>query len=301
MIQVTQGHEDGLGLELFLKSLFCLDNSLCNQILLHINQETLKNSLTELGIEFQLTNESLKVNDKLIKLKLTQGNGPQSTTSLLSALNTIGKRDVLFTLPTTKSELVFNDKMELGHTEFFREFYQNEYISMVFRRNNDICLLLTDHIELRKVSKQINEELIFKKVSLCLSEFENIKDVVFSGINPHAGENGLLGDEEKVINESILKLREVFKDISFTGPFSGDTLQFKYKQNTLLVYAHHDQALSSFKTKHGLYGLNISLGLPFVRISPDFGTGFDIKGTDKAFYGSMLEALTVAKDFHDNR
>ena len=137
------------------------------------------------------------------------------------------------------------------------------------------------------------------KVRTTLDNFKKyffpFEEVVFSGINPHAGENGILGDEEKHIKSAMTDLEKHYGKI-FTGPFSGDTLHHHYlsDKNQLFVYMYHDQGLAQFKSQYGLIGLNITLGLPFLRLSVDHGTAFELYGKNKANISGMLFLLKQA-------
>ena len=109
-------------------------------------------------------------------------------------------------------------------------------------------------------------------------------EVYISGLNPHAGENGLLGNEENEILDAIENLRELYPRIIFEGPIPGDGIHLqktKKQAHQLYVYMYHDQGLSPFKQKHGLVGLHMTFGLPFLRMSVDHGTGFEIYGKKK--------------------
>jgi 4-hydroxythreonine-4-phosphate dehydrogenase len=135
--------------------------------------------------------------------------------------------------------------------------------------------------------------LIINKLQITLDNFKKyffpFNEVILAGINPHAGENGILGDEEKHIKSAITELEKSYGKI-FKGPVSGDTLHYLHDstKNQLLVYMYHDQGLTQFKSQYGLIGLNITLGLPFLRLSVDHGTAFELYGKNKANISGML-------------
>ncbi|MCY4524565.1 MAG: 4-hydroxythreonine-4-phosphate dehydrogenase PdxA, partial [Halobacteriovoraceae bacterium] len=194
-----------------------------------------------------------------------------------------------------------------GHTDFFRRYFKNDSITMTFSGEDCLIILITDHIPLWKVPKHITEELIHNKIQIVLQEWEKyfypVEKVFFSGINPHAGESGLLGKEDIVITNAIKKLKKNYS-LDFSGPFSADSLFLKKNANSMMVYMYHDQALSWFKERYGFLGLNITLGLPFLRFSMDHGTAFDLYGNNQAYYLGcfylLKETLRVQREINGN-
>jgi 4-hydroxythreonine-4-phosphate dehydrogenase len=164
--------------------------------------------------------------------------------------------------------------------------------------------LVTGHLPLGKVSKAVTRALIRKttlQTAQSLQRLWGIRKprIAVLGLNPHAGEGGLLGSEEKRIDAEIRALR---KNRSFTvdGPFSADTFfalnqrAFKKERYDAVVCMYHDQALIPVKLLDFGKTVNITLGLPIIRTSVDHGTGFDIVGTGKADPSSLLEAIRLA-------
>lgn len=286
MIYITQGHESGIGLEIFLKSFLLLSKSEKNLVRLVVSKKDLLKNFQDLRLSQDLFKDLVLVENE----ETTQFS---STNSLLTALKLITENDILVTLPTSKDQLILNGVSCAGYTEFFRAFYANPNISMTFKGLGQNVLLITDHIALKEVTKKITTSLIEHKTEITLKYFKKyfypFDDVIFSGINPHAGENGLLGDEEKMIKEAMIKLEKSYGSI-FHGPYSGDTLHHQVDGNKkqLFVYMYHDQGLAQFKSQYGLIGLNITLGLPFLRLSVDHGTAFNLYGKNKANISGML-------------
>lgn len=289
MIYVTQGHEAGIGLEIFLKSFLLLSTEEKKLIRLIVDKK-----------DFAKNQNDLKLNPNLFKeltiienVKTTEFS---STNSLMTALPMMTSKDILVTMPTSKDQLLLENKNQAGYTEFFRSYYKNKNISMTFKGLGQNVLLITDHLPLKEVAATITSDLIEKKLSITLENFKNFffefNEVIFSGINPHAGENGILGNEESMIKSAIVNLEKNYGPI-FRGPYSGDTLhhyQDSSKQQ-LFVYMYHDQGLAQFKSHYGLIGLNITLGLPFIRLSVDHGTAFELYGKNKANVSGMLFLL----------
>jgi 4-hydroxythreonine-4-phosphate dehydrogenase len=162
--------------------------------------------------------------------------------------------------------------------------------------------VLTGHIPLDKVGAQVTPENLTAKISQMLyslrSDFGIIKPrLAVLGLNPHAGENGLLGKEElEVISPTLTRFRE--KGELVIGPFSADGFfaASTYQQYDAVLAMYHDQGLIPFKTLSFNSGVNFTAGLPVVRTSPDHGTAYDIAGKNIAEPGSMLEALYLACD-----
>lgn len=284
MIHVTCGHERSISLEVFFKSISHLNSSKKNKIILHIDEKSLTESLELLRIKKPNINYSF-----LSKIEKTL-----SSSSLLSALNQITKEDTLFTLPTSKDQIIYNNEQLNGHTELFRKFFKNEEISMCFRAPNSKLILITDHIKLQDVSKTITPELIHAKVSQYLNYDPSISNVYFAGINPHVGENGLMGNEDSNILKAIKLLTKSYPKIKFLKPVSGDILFQNQSDKNLLVSMFHDQGLAPFKLQNQFIGANISLGLPFLRFSPDHGTAFELYGKNIANYYGTLYSLNLA-------
>ena len=292
MIYITQGHESGIGLEIFLKSFLLLTSNQKKQIALVVNHKQFLQNITDLNLSIDLFTEL-----KLIFNRDTTAFA--STDSLLTALELISPQDLLITLPTSKDQLVLHGKKLTGYTEFFREFFHQPNLPMTFKGLDQNIMLLSDHIPLNSVTQYITKERIIEKTSITLDSFQkyffSFDQVIFAGINPHAGENGVLGNEDVVISQAIMELEHKYGKI-FLGPFSGDVLH-AYKDTTkrqLFISMYHDQGLAPFKSHFGLIGLNITLGLPFLRLSVDHGTAFELYAKNKANIMGMLYLLKQA-------
>lgn len=306
MIYVTQGHEKGIGLEVFLKSFLLLSPKEKLEVILIADREVLNQNLESLKVSMNSFKNLQVVNpaDAIDNLL------PSSTRTLVHALNIITKNDILVTLPTSKNQLIHNNKSVSGYTEFFRSYYSNPNISMIFKGIFQNTLLITDHIPLKNVTKIITKKLIIEKINTTLNfykkYFSTFDEIIFAGINPHVGENGILGKEDLVIQEAIDSLKN-FSALKFSGPYSGDTLHMHNNpsKKQLFVYMFHDQGLAQFKAIHGLVGLNISMGLPFLRLSVDHGTAFNLYGSNKANPNGMIflfkQAFEVNKYVIDQR
>jgi 4-hydroxythreonine-4-phosphate dehydrogenase len=299
MIYVTQGHEKGIGLEVFIKSFLQLSSHEQKKFTLIAYKQSLIDTLHFLRIPFQFKKNIFTLGLSILKIEEPESlHQYQSTNCLLHVLNKIKKNDILFTLPTSKDQLFLKTKNQAGHTEFFRTYFKKKDISMFFFSPHIKTLLITDHVSLKEVASKITAKLIESKVNLVLSDSKkfhlgHFDEVLLSGINPHVGENGLLGTEDKKIFTALKSLKAKCKKTIFLGPFSGDTLSLHLNQEKqqLLVYMFHDQGLSFFKSQMGLLGINISLGLPFLRTSVDHGTAFELYGKNQANFSGCLYVM----------
>jgi 4-hydroxy-L-threonine phosphate dehydrogenase PdxA len=300
-IQVTQGHEKGIGIEVFLKA--CLMMSDKDLAFLEFNafKDSVVQSLKYLKLPFEIDSRSITLCDTILSVDwLHKKNQSQSFSSLLTSMGKIQKGDVLYTLPTSKDQFPGFP----GHTEFFRSHFKKPDLGMYFSSPDLKVLLLSDHLPLKDVV-QLSQDVLYnrlKKSLLSLFEMgEKPSRILISGFNPHAGEGGLIGNEDERITHAIKRLRSEFK-IDMSGPIPGDTMVLNKKSsNDLFVYVFHDQGLGVFKSLQGFIGSNITLGLPFFRFSPDHGTSFGLYGKNIADYRgcaySLSEAITVLKRF----
>lgn len=306
MIYVTQGHELSVSLEIFLKSILLLSPQQTKKICLVANKETLEKQLKILSFDFQFKDDSLFVYEHKIALIFTKRTVgvTESQASLDGALSLCKKGDILLTLPTSKDQLISKGGIAAGHTEYFRSLYENNNLCMVFKDDIDFHLLLTDHVPLDQVTQICSASFILKKVLITLDGltrfFIKPKKVFFAGINPHAGEDGILGNDQEIYREVFSLLKQSSNAIDFIGPLSGDTLHNISSKDKakLFVYPQHDQALAPFKLKNRFWGSNMTLGLPFLRLSVDHGTAFDLYGKNKANPMGCFDNLVTALKIH---
>lgn len=305
MIYISQGHERGVGIEILVKSLLCLPQSLISNFKLFIYPEDLKSTLESMKLECEvLENSFIVCNTKIYAHWLKETGIPHSTGSLMKALIEAerDKQSILLTMPTSKDQIVDPlrpSRILAGHTEFFRDFYKNNNISMVFHGNELNSLLITDHLSLKDFIDKINTKMIVEKISTTIESYPKtlsvLSSIYLSGINPHNGEGGILGNEDKFVSEAIEELKLRYPDKKIMGPYSGDTMIFHHKNNnSLFVYMYHDQGLGVFKALNKYIGINISIGMPILRMSVDHGTAFEMFGKNRADYSGCLFLLETA-------
>ena len=219
------------------------------------------------------------------------------------------KIDVLVTLPINKGTIQSDAFRFNGHVEFLesRFMQNNEKALMIFVSENLRIALATTHIPLSEVPKNITAASILEKLkTLHLSLKRDFcidsPRIAVLGLNPHAGEDGLLGKEETdFITPAITEAQK--KGILCAGPFAADGFfgASRFKEFDAVLAMYHDQGLVPFKTIAMEAGVNYTAGLPIVRTSPGHGTAYDIVGKNKASDESFRQALYMAVDIFKNR
>lgn len=300
MIYVTCGSSNSIGLEVFFKSLFLLPDDSIKKIDLIINKNFLINYLEMLNYSYSFQDDTVSIYNIRLKCTFVDLRENFAIDSLSYSLDKLTSKDVLFTLPAVKSDFIHNGKTYSGHTEYFRSKFTSSDIFMIFKSKNSIYCLLSDHIPVIEVNRFIshtNLDSLYSKIHT--SVFNSaIEEIYFSGFNPHCGEGGLIGNEDGVIIEYVESIKS--KDKRVIGTFSADTIHF-FENNSkfqCFIFNYHDQALGIFKSRNGLIGSNISLGLPFLRVSVDHGTGPDIFGKNIANPLGCFNSLKDALAFH---
>jgi 4-hydroxythreonine-4-phosphate dehydrogenase len=297
---VTQGHEKGIGLEVFFKTCLMSAPSDLSKLVLLAYPSAIHKTLRTIKVPYTLTDSFVKLGGLKIPIELlNKTEYSESFTALKEGMRLSERGGVLFTLPTSKDQF----PNSAGHTEFFRAHYHKPELGMFFSSPKLNVLLLSDHIPLSAVAKTLSAELLesrLKEAIQTLTQWNRpIKKILISGFNPHAGEGGLIGTEDDRIKTCIKHLSR-FTPFEMSGPLPGDTMLLEQRSvHDLLVYVYHDQGLAAFKGLQGLIGANITLGLPYPRISPDHGTSFGLFGKNIADYRgcafSLKEALTLLK------
>ena len=311
MILVTQGHEKGVGLEVFLKAILLAPSSWLPQITLFAHKQTVAKHLLALGLPLEVTNDGVILPSGILRCAWIKPSKslPLSTVIMEETLLSceLVSSPILLTLPTTKDDLRNPAKPKqklLGHTEYLRARFAAPDLGMFFTADDLNVLLVTDHLPLKNVPTEITPKLLRKKVALSLKALHSLEPdihrVLVAGLNPHAGEAGLLGSEEKRLSSALEKLRIDFPKHTISGFHPGDTiLNQRESTRDLLVYMQHDQGLAPFKSLKGTLGANITLGLPFLRLSVDHGTAFALYGKNKADYRGAYYCLRKAVAYRE--
>lgn len=235
--------------------------------------------------------------------------GEGSASALEAALPDIldKKVDLLVTAPINKHNIQSATFPFPGHTEYFREKAGVNEVLMIMVSENMRIGVVTGHLPLRDVPDTLTTELILSKIWLMNSSLQQDfgirrPTIAILSLNPHAGDEGLLGNEEITIIEPAIKLASD-EDILVFGPYPTDGFfgagSFSRFDGILAMY--HDQGLAPFKALAFNTGVNFTAGLPFVRTSPNHGTAYDLAGKGKADENSFRQALYMACDIYRNR
>ena len=236
--------------------------------------------------------------------------GLSAVESLEAAVKALkkGEIDVLVTAPISK-EAVQSDKFKFpGHTEYLTDRIGNGEEAMMILCNDDLRVaLLTKHIPVTKIAENISTEAIIDSVErfamTLKKDFGIVRPTIaVLSLNPHAGDGGVIGSEEKEIIQPALEALQQ-KGILAFGPFPADGFfgRSGYKNYDGVIAMYHDQGLAPFKTIASSGGVNYSACLPFVRTSPDHGTAFDIAWKGEADPTSMKDAIYMAIDIYRKR
>jgi 4-phospho-D-threonate 3-dehydrogenase / 4-phospho-D-erythronate 3-dehydrogenase len=276
-IAISVGDINGIGIELALKNHTIVTN-LCNPIYC-INQELLKQA-SEL-LKFEIPQDfhihSTYKNFKIKAGKVSQKSGLFSYFSFLDGINLVKnkKADGVCTLPINKKSWQKAGIKYVGHTDMLRDIFKTDAIMMLGCQKMFVALF-SEHIPLKDVPKTIQKKKLYN-FFLNFYNSEYPKKVAVLGLNPHAGDDGVLGDEEKIITKAIKKINKKLNGEIFFGPFVPDTIftpdmrkKFQY-----FIAMYHDQGLAPLKALYFDEGINVSLGLPIKRTSVDHGTAFD--------------------------
>ena len=317
----TCGDCNGIGPEIVIKTLDYFwkrkKHKLYFAVPGNIFEESLDRLQIDLDYEIVKTVEEGSAKNNIIsiinlgKVKISAGkptklSGEVGYRSLQTSFNAVKNKyaDCIVTAPISK-EAFYKAGIEFpGHTELFASWTNTENVVMVFHSAKLKAALLTIHIPLKTVSFSLDKNIIRKKIDIVLETLKNdfmIKNprIALLGLNPHAGENGLLGEEEEKLFEPLVG---EFKEQLF-GPYPADAFfgMHAYKLFDAVIGAYHDQVLIPFKMLSFSDGVNYTAGLPIVRTSPDHGTAYDIAGKGIADPSSMIHAAKLAVRICENR
>lgn len=319
-IGITQGDINGIGYEVILKTLadprmleLCIPVIYGSSKAIGYYKKLLELDHLSINIVKSANEAGAKriniINCGADELKVEMGQctaeGGQGAFAALEAATAelqTGHIDALVTAPINKSNMP-NDNFKFpGHTEYLEHKANGQKSLMILMSGNTRIALVTNHIAISEISKTITEELILNKLAILnqtlIRDFGIVKPrIAVFGLNPHAGDQGLFGDEEaRIITPALKKANE--KGILCVGPLSADgfwgSRSFQHYDAILAMY--HDQALGAFKALYMDEGVNFTAGLPFVRTSPAHGTAYDLVGKNEASEQSFRQAMYSACD-----
>ena len=217
-----------------------------------------------------------------------------------------GLVDVLVTAPINKYNIQSEEFKFPGHTDYLDKELEGDALMLMV--HDDLRVgLLTDHVPVNEVAKHLNEKLISSKIKTIIQtlkqDFEIEKPkVAVLGLNPHSGDNGVIGqEEEKIMKPALKKLFEAGNMVF--GPFPADGFfgSAQYEKYDAVIATYHDQGLIPFKTLSFGNGVNYTAGLNKIRTSPDHGTAYEIAGKGVANHESFKEAVYLAIDIYNKR
>ena len=234
--------------------------------------------------------------------------GKYAVASLKAAVQALKEEsiDVLVTAPIDKSKVQSEQFQFPGHTDYLAQELEGESMMLMISGNLRVGLL-TDHLAVREVSDAITPELISSKVNTIrqtlIQDFGITKPrIAMLGINPHTGDQGLIGKEDdEVMRPTLQRLRE--EGALVFGPYAADSFfgTGNYKNFDAIIAAYHDQGLVPFKTLAFGRGVNFTAGLSRIRTSPDHGTAFDLAGKNQAQHESFEAAVFAAIELFRKR
>jgi 4-hydroxythreonine-4-phosphate dehydrogenase len=209
------------------------------------------------------------------------------------------KIDVLITAPVNKHTISQAGSLFRGHTEYLARAAKTKDFAMMLVGGPFKVVLVTRHIALKNVPRALTKKKIYRAIrltALALRKYFAIPHprIGVCALNPHSGDEGISGNEEiRIIRPAVIKAKNL---AAIEGPLAADTLFYSASHGKFdaVVAMYHDQGLIPLKTLALHQGVNITLGLPFVRTSADHGTAYDIAGRNRANPGSMIEAIKLA-------
>lgn len=219
--------------------------------------------------------------------------------------------DALVTAPVSKEAIIRSGQPFIGQTEFLSQLARTGRTAMMLLGQDDRgrwlrVALATTHLPLKMVAEELTRAKVETAIELAAQACRDLglprARVAVCGLNPHAGEGGELGSEEQtIVGPAVLAMQRQQLDV--VGPMSADTLFHRAYQGDFdaVVAMYHDQGLAPLKMVAFETGVNWTLGLPFIRTSPDHGTAYDIAGQGRADPSSMIAAIRLAKQLAETR
>ena len=326
VIGITQGDINGIGYEVILKT---LSESRVLDAFVPVIYGSPKvaafhrKQLDIQGINLNIINSVEELNPKRINIincsddeikvelgRSTEEAGKAAFAALEQATEDLkkGALDAIVTAPINKKNIQSADFHFPGHTEYLEEKFGTGTPSLMLLMNDVMRVaVVTGHIPVAEVSNALTKELIIEKLLVfnksLKEDFMIVRPrIAVLGLNPHAGDEGVIGDEEQTVIIPALKQAEK-QGIICVGPYPADGFfgSGNFNKFDAVLAMYHDQGLIPFKTVSMDTGVNFTPGLPVIRTSPDHGTAYDIAGQNVASEESFRQALYMAYDIHQSR
>ena len=325
VIGFTCGDVNGIGLELIIKTLsdnrfleFCIPVVFASNKVINFYRKT----IPETNFSYTNIKDFTKLNPKQTNIlncweedvvitpgELTDIGGKYATISLEMAAKALkdGDIDALITAPLHKKN-VYNEAFPFtGHTPFLKTYFGAEDVLMLMVAGNFRVGLVTEHLPVKDIAANITKEAITAKLQLLITSLKrdfsiDKPKIAVLALNPHAGDEGLIGNEEDEIIKPVIKEAKQ-KNMIVMGPYPADAFFARglQKRFDAVLAMYHDQGLIPFKSLAMDDGVNYTAGLNFIRTSPDHGTAFDISGKNKADNASFIAAIFKAIEIYNNR
>jgi len=325
VIGISVGDLNGIGIELILKTFTdSRISEFCTPIIFGSNKilNHYRKLMPEININYNNIKEINKANPKQLNVfsaweedveilpgQANETGGKYGVLSLQAAVKALknNELDALVTAPLNKHTMQSGDFNFTGHTPYLKEAFKADEVVMLMVAENMKVALLTEHVAIGDVVKNITKEQIIKKINLLKNSLK--KDfgidrpkIAVLGLNPHAGDEGLVGKEEKeIIRPAVIEAKK--NDCVVLGPYSADAFFARgiHEKFDAVLAMYHDQGLIPFKSLALGEGTYFTSGLPVIRTSPDHGTAFDIAGKNLADEASFRQAIFTAIDIYETR
>lgn len=321
-ILFTCGDVNGIGPEIIIKSLNSLTRKSGNKFYIVCPQKAFLETTEIIKPEFNFTFSDkfngdvgkdfvsiITVNDVSISYgKPTKSSGLTAFKAIKLAieLSNSGNVDAIITAPISKTAFKMAGVKFRGHTEMLAEYSNTKNFAMMFLSQKMNASLVSIHEPIKKVVGFITERKLFDTFDVVIQSLKNDfkidkPKIAVLGLNPHAGENGSIGEEEKKV--IIPAIKKYHLKSLLAGPFSSDAFfaNRMYNDFDIVIGMYHDQVLIPFKLLNFGGGVNYTAGLPIVRTSPDHGVAYDIAGKNLANPSSMMQAYKYAVKILKNR
>jgi 4-hydroxythreonine-4-phosphate dehydrogenase len=325
VVGITTGDLNGIGLECIIKIFsdqrvleFCTPVVFGNNKVLNFYRKV----LPEVNINYNNIKDLTKLSPKQVNIvntweedvaitpgSLNEIGGKYAVQSLLAATQALKENKIhaLITAPIHKKNVKSAEFPFTGHTPFLKDFFEVKDVLMLMCAENMRVGLVTEHVPVSEIAKHITKESIISKLRLMKDSLRrdfgiDKPRIAVLGLNPHAGDEGLIGKEDdEIIRPAVIEAKK--SDTLVYGPYAADAFfaRGNHEKFDGVLAMYHDQGLIPFKSLAKGLGINYTAGLPGVRTSPDHGTAFDIAGKDKADESSFREAIFAALDIHAKR
>jgi len=310
-IIIVGGEPNSVFLEILFKSL--KTNTYKSPLIIIISKKLLKSQMKELGFDYKINDISKqlkdfsKLNNKKINLvnvdykfkncfeKITDKSNKYIEETFRTALNFIKQNNLSKFINGPVSKKSFLKGKTLGITEYLAKKTKNNDVAMLIYNKDLSVSPLTTHLALKDVHKKISKQKIYNQVNLINNfykkNFNKLPKIAITGLNPHCESNFHNSEEDRIIIPAIKKLR--LKNTKINGPFPADTIFTKslLKNYDVIIGMYHDQVLSPMKALFNFDAINITLGLPFTRVSPDHGPNYSMLGKNLSDPKSLTQAL----------